>query len=109
MDLEDINQKELDVFSKDKDLIVNKIKELDFEKLTQPTLKELDKQVKTLDNFIQKIRQNRNNLIESTQEYTHWINERIQEIKQKMDDMKIKTGKKNRKNKKNEKIIKVLE
>ena len=66
MDLEDINQKELDVFSKDKDLIVNKIKELDFEKLTQPTLKELDKQVKTLDNFIQKIRQNRNNLIEST-------------------------------------------
>lgn len=104
-----MNQKDIDIFSKDKDQLVNKIKELNLEKLTQPTLKELDKQVRTLDNSILKIKQNRSNLIESTQEYTNWINEKIKEIKQKMDDVKIKTGKKSKKNKKNEKIIKVLE
>jgi len=63
---EDLNQKDFELFSKEKELLLNKLKSLGPKKLSQENLKEYGKKIKIIDSFIDKILTSRKNLKEST-------------------------------------------
>ena len=106
----DLGNKEMSLFLKDKSGIEEKIKSLDLKNVQISDLKEIDKEIKKIDNFLNRIRKDRGTLIDVIKEFTHWINDSKRKISLKIDDLKLKINtRKKKKNHKSEKIYQIIE